>query len=77
MPSHLAPELIDNHTNAVYSAPNGEVPTRAMPQATQYLRDEGVEIGVEQFALQGAIARNDDNNQGDSSYNTHYPPTAG
>ena len=49
MPVHHPPDLIDNHSDTVDTTPDDEVPTGAVPETTQDLRDEGVEVRVNKF----------------------------
>ena len=49
MPIHLSPDLLYDHTDAVDTTPDDEVPTRAMPKTTKNLRDEGVEVRIEKL----------------------------
>ena len=57
MPRHLLPELIDNHADAVQSAPNHKIPRRPVPKATQQHGDERVEVAHQQFAAFGFLFR--------------------
>ena len=56
MPTEVAPELEDNHTDAVESAPNHEVPAGTVPKSTQQHGDVGVDVGNNLQALFRTIA---------------------
>ena len=50
VPVHHAPELVENHRDAVQSAPDDEVPASAVPQTAEKHHDKRIEVGVDEFA---------------------------